>query len=134
MRIMLDTNVLISVMIFPNPRMNSMMEYIFSQHELVLSTFILDELKFVIADKFPQKTSYVEMLLQKMSYELVEIPEKIDPSLFNIRDESDAPVLYSAVKAGADILVTGDKDFAEVEYTHPEIMSPAAFLVKYMGM
>jgi putative PIN family toxin of toxin-antitoxin system len=130
---MLDTNVLISVIIFPNPRMNSMMEYIFSQHELVLSTFILEELKFVIAEKFPTKTSSSEMLLEKMNFELVETPEKIDLSLFNIRDKMDAPILYSAVQASADILITGDKDFADVEYTHPKIMTPTAFLAKYMG-
>jgi putative PIN family toxin of toxin-antitoxin system len=116
MRIMLDTNVLISVMIFPNPRMNSMMECIFSRHELILSTFILDELKFVIADKFPTKTTAVDLLLQKMNYELVETPEKIDLSLFNIRDKMDAPILYSAVQAGVDILITWDKDFADVKW------------------
>jgi len=101
-------------MIFPNPRMNSMMEYIFSQHELVLSTFILEELKIVIADKFPTKTSSSDLLLQKMNFELVETPEKINLSLFNIRDKMDAPILYSAVQAGVDILITGDKDFADV--------------------
>jgi putative PIN family toxin of toxin-antitoxin system len=134
MRIMLDTNVLISVMIFPNPRMNSMMEYIFSQHELVLSTFILEELKVVIADKFPTKTSSADLLLQKMNYELVKTPEKIDLSLFNIRDKMNAPILYSAVQADVDILITGDKDFADVEYTHPKILTPTTFLAKYMGM
>jgi len=44
MRVMLDTNVLVSLLLFPNPRMNAMTEYIFTEHELVLSFYIVNEL------------------------------------------------------------------------------------------
>jgi predicted nucleic acid-binding protein len=69
-----------------------------------------------------------------MNYELVETPEKIDLSLFNIRDKMDAPILYSAVQAGVDILITWDKDFADVKYKYTKIMTPTAFLAKFMGL
>lgn len=39
MRIMLDTNVLVSLLLFPNERINAMPALIFSKHELVLSLF-----------------------------------------------------------------------------------------------
>ena len=45
MRIMLDTNVIVSLLLFPNRRMNAMMEYILAEHKLVLSSFVVDELK-----------------------------------------------------------------------------------------
>lgn len=35
MRIMLDTNVLVSLLLFPSPQMNEMMENIFAEHQLV---------------------------------------------------------------------------------------------------
>ena len=37
MRIMLDTNVLISAILFPGDKINNMMNYIFLRHQLVLS-------------------------------------------------------------------------------------------------
>ena len=49
MRIMLDTNVLISALLFPGAKMNSMMETLFTKHDLVLSSYVVDELKDVIA-------------------------------------------------------------------------------------
>jgi predicted nucleic acid-binding protein len=63
MKIMLDTNVLVSLLMFPNMRMNAMMEYIFSEHTLVLSSFVVDEMKDVIKRKFPLKTKVVDSLL-----------------------------------------------------------------------
>ena len=63
MKIMLDTNVLVSLLMFPNMRMNAMMVYIFSEHTLVLSSFVVDELKDVIKRKFPLKTKVVDSLL-----------------------------------------------------------------------
>lgn len=55
MRIMLDTNVLLSALLFPGERMNRMMQYIFEAHRLVLSSFVIDELFFVVRRKFPAK-------------------------------------------------------------------------------
>ncbi len=57
MRIMLDTNVLLSALLFPGERMNRMMQYIFEAHRLVLSSFVIDELFFVVRRKFPAKES-----------------------------------------------------------------------------
>jgi len=51
MRIMLDTNVLISALLFPGAKMNAMMNCIFTQHELVLSSYVVNELKSVIKRK-----------------------------------------------------------------------------------
>ena len=43
MRIMLDTNVIISVLLFANSRMTNMMNYIFTTHRLVLSDYIMTQ-------------------------------------------------------------------------------------------
>ena len=134
MRIMLDTNVLLSVLLFPGERMNRMMQCIFEEHRLVLSSFVIDELGYVVRRKFPAKENAVDALLSSMSFELVYTPRAMDKELFHIRDEKDYPVLYTAIKENVDILITGDKDFARVDVEHPEIMTPAEFIAQYVMM
>lgn len=123
---------LVSLLLFPNERMNAMLALIFSEHELILSSFVVTELKDVIRRKFPAKAGVVDRLLLKMSYTLVYTPDEMDETLFNIRDAKDYPVLYTAIVEDVDILVTGDKDFADIKIEKPEILTPAGFMAKYL--
>ena len=132
MRIMLDTNVLISVLLFPTEKMNKMMEFIFTQHKLVLSSYVVSELKNVIHRKFPGKEAAINKLLIKISFDYVYTPNEIEERLFDIRDVKDYPVLYTAIIEDIDILVTGDKDFSNLDIERPEIFSPAQFIEKYI--
>lgn len=52
---MLDTNVLISALLFLGAKMNAMMNCIFTQHELVLSSYVVNELKSVNKKKISSK-------------------------------------------------------------------------------
>ena len=132
MRIMLDTNVLLSALLFPSERMNGMMRCIFEEHRLVLSSFVIEELSLVIERKFPTKALAVDQLLSAMSYELVYTPQMIERGRFKIRDEKDYPVLYTAIQEDVDILLTGDKDFADVDVERPEILTPAEFIRRFV--
>ncbi len=67
-----------------------------------------------------------------VSFELVYTPKVMETGLFEIRDEKDYPVLYTAIVEDVDILITGDKDFAEVNVERPEIMTPTEFLEQYV--
>jgi putative PIN family toxin of toxin-antitoxin system len=129
---MLDTNVLISAILFPATKMDIMMNCIFTQHQLVLSSYVVDELKNVVKRKFPQKESAIERFLMMMSYEYVYTPKDTDKKLFKIRDGKDYPVLYTAIIENIDILITGDKDFSDIDIEKPEIMTPTEFMNKYM--
>ncbi len=132
MRIMLDTNVLISALLFPGQKMNAMMELITMSHDLVLSSYVVEELKMVVQRKFSKKKSTVEKLLFMMRYEYVYTPIEMKKSLFVIRDVKDYPVLYTAIIEDIDILITGDKDFSDIDVEKPEIMTPAEFMEKYL--
>ena len=55
----------------------------------------------------------------------------MEGGLFEIRDRLDYPVLYSAIIGFADVLVTGDKDFAGVDIDMPIIVTPAQYLERY---
>lgn len=132
MRVMLDTNVLLSALLFPGVRMNRMMQSVFEEHRLVLSSFVVEELTYVIKRKFPGKLQAVDHLLASMSFELVYTPQEIKPGLFEIRDVKDYPVLYTAIREDVDVLITGDKDFSDVNVERPEILTPAQFLDRYV--
>lgn len=129
---MLDTNVLISALLFPGAEMDAMMNCIFTQHQLVLSSYVVDELRSVVKRKFPSREIAINRLLMMMSFEYVYTPIKIESGLFNIRDVKDYPVLYTAIIEDVDILVTGDKDFSDIDIERPEIMSPAQFIGRFL--
>ena len=57
MRMMLDTNILISVFVFKSKILNKVIETILLEHKLVLSSFVVDELKRVVARKFENKSN-----------------------------------------------------------------------------
>ena len=67
-----------------------------------------------------------------MSFEYVYTPDEIDREMFMIRDVKDYPVLYTAVIEDVDILITGDKDFADINIEKPEILTPTEFVEKYL--
>ena len=130
---MLDTNVLISMILFPGKSFAQMLENITRKHTLVLSSFVVDELVAVIQRKFPTRMDAIDRFLSSLAYELVYTPRKMQGDLFDIRDQNDYPVLYTAIVENVDVLITGDKDFAEVTVEKPEIVTPAEYIAKYIA-
>ena len=132
MRIMYDTNVLLSSILFPNQRFSQMLEYISQNHRLVLSSFVIEELFAVTKRKFPEKQKVIDRFLTDLSYEYVYTPHQMKSGLFEIRDPNDYPVLYIAVIENIDILITGDKDSTSLIIEKPQILTPSDFISKYM--
>jgi len=128
---MIDTNILISALLFPSQRMNTLIYKITTEYQLVLSSYVVDELLNVVRRKFNNKLEAVDLLLSQLPYELVYTPAQPKPGLFEIRDEKDYPVLYSAIAEDVDVFITGDRDFDGLGLEKPEIISPAVFLEKY---
>ena len=132
MRIMLDTNVLISMILFPSQKFYTLLENIVLHHTLVLSSFVVEEIFAVTDRKFPQKRAAIDAFLANLSFELVYTPHHMHAGLFEIRDSKDYPVLYTAIMENVDILITGDKDFADIDIEKPEILTPGQYLEKYV--
>ena len=132
MKIMLDTNVLISMILFRGKGFLEMLEYITQNHTLVLSSFVVNELLEVTRRKFPSKLSVIDYFLTNLSFDLVYTPTSIPANLFHIRDSGDYPILYSAITNNIDIFITGDKDFQNIPTYPLEILTPAEFIQKYV--
>jgi putative PIN family toxin of toxin-antitoxin system len=131
-RIAIDTNVFVSIVVFGSKSLSKMLVDICNKHTLVMSSYVIDELSRVIKRNFPGKLAAMDNILFNMSYEQEYTPHKLpEHNLFKIRDAKDEKVLYSAITADVDILITGDKDFQELGLERPEIMTPAEFLEQY---
>ena len=121
MRIMTDTNILISIAVFNSSSLDGILSYICLNHTLVLSSYILEEVQNVVKRKFPDKITNVNEFLARLPFELEYTPHELPKhNLFKIRDIKDEPILYSSITADVDIIITGDNDFAEVDIERPE--------------
>lgn len=131
MRIMVDANVLLSAIIFRSPNALRVIEHASSDdNELTLSSWVIGEVRRVVAKKWPKRAGSLEALLLAMRYELVQTPpnDEIEWGLFEIRDPMDYPVLYSAVFADVDVFITGDRDFAGVDVGKPAVLTPIDYV------
>jgi putative PIN family toxin of toxin-antitoxin system len=133
MKVMLDTNVLITAGIFGSEYYSDVTAQIAEKHMLVLSSQIIDELWLVADEKFPEKKSVLERFLNRLSYEISYTPTEIEIGAYpEIRDKSDYPILASAIIADVDVFITNDKDFGSIKIERPEIMRLMEFQERYI--
>lgn len=128
MKIMIDTNVIISAMLKQGSVPDLVLEFACENSELILCDHIIDECYDVAKKRFPQKLSVLDDVFAKLRYELVPAPRSCE---IKIRDIKDQPILNAAVTYDIDIIITGDKHFLELAINHPEIVTPAEFLSRY---
>ncbi|MCL2238749.1 MAG: putative toxin-antitoxin system toxin component, PIN family [Defluviitaleaceae bacterium] len=133
MRIMLDTNIIVSTGVFGGAWSSDMTLKIADKYSIVLSSVIINELRCVMERKFPDKTPALEKFLKRLSYEVAYTPTEVDEEIYpQIRDEKDYPILASAIIADVDVFITADNDFGPVSIERPEIMSLLEFAQKYL--
>ena len=134
MRILIDTNIIVSAALFPNGRVSDMIKQLVRRYDLCICTFSLDELFIVVNRKFKHKKNDVDEFLRELSYELIYTPLELEKDKApEIRDENDYPIMLSAINADVDVLISGDNDFSVVECERPIIMSPAEFREKHLS-
>ena len=127
MKIFADTNVLVSAFT-ARGLCADLLEVILADHTLMTGEFVLQELQRVLITKLKVPKKKVSDVLQFLRNHHVE-PTPDKPSEIKVRDEDDRWVLESAIRAKADILVTGDKDLLEISKHVPQlkIISPRGF-------
>lgn len=127
MKIFTDTNVLVSAFT-TRGLCADLLEVILADHQLITGEIVLNELEQVLIKKLnvPQNTVFKTILFLR-KHQIEPIPDK--PSEVIVRDEDDRWVLESALRAKADILVTGDKDLLVLskDITQIKIISPRGF-------
>lgn len=131
MRILIDTNVLISAALSPNgaPFQAYVKAASYPNHGMICEQNV-DEMKRIFNKKFPTRLNALNRFLSValMTLELVPVPTDEDDAEAQIRDVKDRPILRAAIHAKADVLLTGDKDFLESGLKSPKILTPSDFL------
>lgn len=125
MRILIDTNILFSALLFPHSTPAKALSYAAMYHRIVLCDSNIPELKEILRRKAPRYLPAAEVLLTALSYELIPAVNHMEKL---IRDVKDQPILNAAIAANVDIIVTGDKDFLSLKLKHPQCITAAEFL------
>lgn len=124
MRILIDTNVLFSALLFPLSKPAKALLYVADNHEIVLCDRNIAELRDILKRKAPKYLPDAEVLFAELSYELIP---SVDHTEKLIRDAKDQPILNAAIVYDIDIILTGDKDFLSLDMEKPRCMTVAQF-------
>ena len=132
MRVMLDTNVFISMIFFPSGQTRELAKRLTDEHQIVVCDYVIEELRLVVDRKFPEKKMYLDQFFRELPFELVYTPKEIDTRSFPVmRDVKDSPILATAILENVDVFITGDKDFLVLDVEAPEIVTMTEFLKNY---
>jgi len=131
MRVLIDTNVLVSAIYSPKgTAFQAFEKAVNSPYQCLLCDYCLDELRKTFLKKWPHKIRDVEMFIQAILpvVELILTPSEIHEDEEKVGDVDDRPILRAAINAEADVIVTGDGVFLASDIEHPKLMKPADFL------
>ena len=121
MKIMLDTNVLISAFVFDGS-VGKLLDLLFERgDDLYISEYVDSEFKEKLKLRWKDKAANVYKKYRSMCFVFCRSTDEI---LCDLRDPKDNPVLSDAIYHNVDVLVTGDKDFLDANITQPSVLSP----------
>ena len=124
MRVVLDTNVLVSALIRGGKPRKLLKVLLGSEHELIISEPIIEEFSRVTADKKIRKyvnegdiTAFLRTLVFKATF----VPLEARVRVFNNADDD---VLSTAKEGRAELIVTGDRHMLELKsFGHAKILT-----------
>ena len=131
MRILVDTNILISAALnAKGTPYKAFLKAVTHPNKGLICDQNIEELRRIFNRKFPDKIKILEHFLSiaLLAMEVVSTPKDEIEEEYKIRDVADRPILRAAIKAQADILLTGDKDFLESSVKVPKVMTATEFL------
>lgn len=127
MRVFLDTDVLVSAYA-TRGLCADVLRLAVAEHELLVGEVVLEELERILEKKIRLPPDVVRDVVAFLrQYHVEPRPEHV--SGVSVRDPDDAWVLASALRAAADVLVTGDPDLLDVaaQVQDLRIMNPRGF-------
>lgn len=140
MRLVLDTNVLVSGLLYPGgPPSRLVKAWRAGAFDLVISDFVIDELTRIwahLASRLKASPNDLADFIDTIGVraELLRIDAAMlaQASTAGLRDPDDLPVLALLIDSGADYLITGDKDLLALVGAYP-ILSPADFVDRFVA-
>ena len=128
MKVVFDTNIFISALVFPESvAEKAIFKIIEGEDILLISKQILKEILSVLSKKF----SGDKEAISRVAVNLSEIAEMVNPTvrIRVLKDEPDNRILECAVSGKADVVVRGDKKMLKLkEYEGVKIISLKEYL------
>ena len=111
-RVFVDTNVLLSGLVFEGNEARLLQLALDGQVKLVIAGPVLDEARRILQSKFAGRAAALDELLGSLHYDTAPLPDEtaLHTASSLTRDPGDVVVLASMLVARADRVVTGDKD------------------------
>lgn len=139
MRLVLDTNVLVSGLLFPGgPPSRLVKAWRGGAFDLVISDFVIDELERTwthLASRLKAAPNdladFIDTLGLRAELHRLDAVMLAQAGAAGLRDPDAVPVLALLIASGADCLVTGDKGLLALADNFP-ILSPADFIDRFM--
>ena len=139
MRVVLDTSVLVSGLLFPGgPPSRLVAAWRGGAFDLVISDFLVDELVRTWRHLAPrlkhtpaEQDDFLDTLRLRSEMVQLDADSLSQASAAGLCDPNDVPILAMLIGAAADFIVTGDKDLLAVSGTYP-ILTPAEFEGRFL--
>lgn len=126
MKIVIDTNVLISAFIATGPA-KDVFEYAVENHDVIASPYILNELKEKLTRKLGFSHGEYKEIRELLTDSILILTEKSD-KLIEFSDKKDLPILDLCISVQADLLITGDKQIQKLKRIgQTKVVSPSEF-------
>ncbi len=126
-RATLDTNILVSALLFNGNERRVLEAAIRGDYKLILSFPILDEVEGVLRRLGVDETMIEGYLLRLMEISEIVAPKKIEET--PLRDRDDIKILECAVSGSSNYIITGDQDLLTlIEYRGIKILRSIEFL------
>ena len=129
--VVLDTNVLISALVFGGKPRKVLDRIIKGQLKMAVSKEILDEMEGVLTSRKFQYSRQISHSIRNALEEVADLitPQKTVKAIKN--DPDDNRILECALAAGADIIISGNRHLLELkQYRGINIITPSDFLNK----
>ncbi len=125
MRILFDSNVLISGLLSRQSFIFDLLAKTLKRHSLLYTPFILEEVERVLKNKFQFSDHFVKASLDFIKRQGSRGEKGNKLPIPECRDPDDWQILADAVESHADLIVTGDKDLLTMKsYEGIHILSP----------
>lgn len=140
LRVLVDANVLFAAFGWPRFPYAVIRHAMLGDFQLLLSDTIIQEARDAVLEHFgDDRMAHFDAFIEASNHRLIPSPSHsdIEQNLALVRDPKDVHVALAALRSGAMILVTSDKDLsdpsAEALHQQVAVLLPGTFLRVHMG-
>ncbi len=140
-RVMVDATVLIAGSGWPRWPREVLLAGLRGEFQLVLCPYVIEQARRNLRERFPEHLGRFGEFLSRAPFELAPDPsaEEVTSHVGLVRDDSDLPLVLSAITAQVDYLVSEDKDLTATDATTERlrqrltVLLSGTFLRQVMG-